>query len=72
MYRTSEEIEVRAELVFQETAVWLAVILRKVAEESERRRSGRELGHILDLDVFSFPCRWRVILYLRKHDFVEL
>ena len=32
MYRTSEEIEVRAELVFQETAVWLADILRKVAE----------------------------------------
>ena len=36
LYRTSEEVEVRAQLVFQEAAIRLADILRKVAEECER------------------------------------
>ena len=33
--RTSEEIEVRTQLVLKETSVWFADILRKVAEERE-------------------------------------
>ena len=32
MHWTSEEIEVSAKLVLQESAIWLADILRKVAE----------------------------------------
>jgi hypothetical protein len=37
LYRTSEEVEVASELVFKESLVWFADILRKVAEECERR-----------------------------------
>lgn len=33
MYRTSEEVELRSELVLQEPAVWLADVLWQVAEE---------------------------------------
>ena len=72
MHRTSEEVEVGAELVLKEAAVRFADILRKVAEECERRRSCRELGHILDLDVLALPCWRRIVLDLRKHDLVEL
>ena len=35
MYRTSEEVELRTELVLQESSVRLADVLRKVAEECE-------------------------------------
>jgi hypothetical protein len=35
MDRTSEEVELRAELVLQKPSVWLADILRKIAEERE-------------------------------------
>ena len=35
MHRTSEEIEMSAKLVLQETTVRFADILRKVAEERE-------------------------------------
>ena len=35
MYRASEEVELRTELVLQESSVWLADILRKVTEECE-------------------------------------
>ena len=72
LYWTSEEVEVRTQLVFKESSVRLADILRKVAEECERRRAGRELCDVLDLDVLALPCWWRIVLYLRKHDFVEL
>lgn len=72
VHRTSEEVEVGAELVLKEAAVRFADVLREIAEESERRRSCRELGHILDLDVFALPCRWRIVLDLREHDVVEL
>ena len=34
--RTSEEIKVLTQFVLKEAAVWLADILRKVAEERER------------------------------------
>ena len=71
LYRTSEEIEVRAQLVFEEASVRFADILRKVAEECERRRTCRKLSHILDLDVLALPCWWRVVLDLRKHSLVE-
>ena len=36
MYRAAEEIKVAAKLVLQEAAVWLADVLRKVAEERKR------------------------------------
>lgn len=35
MYRTSDEVEMRTQLVFQEAAVRLPDILREIAEESE-------------------------------------
>ena len=35
VYRTSEEVELRSQLVLEESSVWLADILREVAEESE-------------------------------------
>ena len=35
MHRASEEVEMRTELVFQESLVRVADILRKVAEERE-------------------------------------
>lgn len=35
MYRASEEVELRAELVLQESSVWLADVLRQIAEERE-------------------------------------
>ena len=35
LYRTSEEIKVRAKLVLQESSVRLADILREIAEECE-------------------------------------
>ena len=72
MHRTSEEVEFRAELVLKESSVRFADILRKVAEERERRRAGRELGDVLDLDVLALPCWWRVVLDLRKHLLVDL
>ena len=33
--RAADEVELRAELVLQESSVWLADVLRQVAEESE-------------------------------------
>ena len=72
LYRTSEEIEVCAELVLQESLVRFADILRKVAEESECRRSCRKLCDVLDLDVLSLPCWRRIVLDLRKHHLVDL
>ena len=35
VYRTSEEVELRAELVLQESSVRLADILREITEEGE-------------------------------------
>ena len=35
LYWTSEEVEVRTEFVLQEALVWVADVLRKVAEECE-------------------------------------
>ena len=35
LHRTSQEVEVGAELVLKEAAVWVADVLRKVAEERE-------------------------------------
>ena len=35
VYRASEEVELRAELVLQESSVRLAYVLRKIAEERE-------------------------------------
>ena len=72
MDRTSEEVELRAELVLQESSVRLADVLRKITEECERRRTGRELSDVLDLDLLSLPCWWRVVLDLRKNLFVDL
>ena len=72
LYRTSEEVEVRTELVLQEALVRIADVLRKVPEECERRRAGRELSNILDLDVLALPCWRRIVFDLRKYRFVEL
>ena len=72
LYRATEEVKVRSELVFQEAAVRLADILRKVAEECKRRRAGRELCDVLDLDVLALPSWRRIVLYLRKHNLVDL
>ena len=61
-----------SKLVLEEAAVRLADILRKVAEECERWRTGRQLGDVLDLDVLAFLCwRW-IVLDLRKHHFVDV
>jgi hypothetical protein len=35
LHRASEEVKVRTELVLQEALVWVADVLRKVAEECE-------------------------------------
>ena len=72
MHRTSREVELRAELVLKESLVWVPEVLRKVAEERERRRAGRELGDVLDLDVLALPCWWWIVLDLRKHLLVDL
>ena len=72
LHRTSEEVEVCAELVLQESLVRIADILRQVAEEREGRRSGRELCDVLDLDVLSLPCWRRIVLDFRKHHLVDL
>ena len=72
LYRTSEEVEVRTEFVLQEALVWVADVLWKVTEECKRWRAGRELGDVLDLDVLALPCRWRIVLDLRKHYLVDL
>ncbi len=72
LYRTSQEIEVRAQFVFEEPPVRLADVLREVAEECERWRAGRELCYILDLDVLALPSRWWIILDLREHYVIEL
>lgn len=72
LYRASGEVEFGSQLVFKKTFVRFFDILRKIAEERERRRPCRKLGHIFDLDVFAFPCRRRIILYLRQHLVVEL
>ena len=72
LYRTSEEIEVRTQLVLKETSVRFTDILRKVAEERKLRRTSRHLSHILDLDILALPCRRRIILDLRKHHIIEL
>ena len=72
LYRATEEIEIAPELILKETSVRLADILRKVAEESERRRLGRKLSHILDLDILTLPCRRRIIVNLLKHHLIEL
>ena len=62
----------RAQLVLKEAAVRFADVLRKVTEECERRRAGRELCNVLDLDVLALPCwRW-IVLDLRKHDLVDV
>ena len=37
MNRAAQEIELRTEFVLQESSIWLSDILRKIAEESERR-----------------------------------
>ena len=72
LYRTSQEVEVSAELVLKEAAVRLTDILRKVTEECKRRRAGRELCDVLDLDILSFPSwRW-IVLNLRKHNLVDV
>ena len=72
LYRATKEIEVSTELVLKEAAVRLTDILRKVAEECERWRAGRELCDVLDLDVLALPC-WRWIIFnLRKHYFVDI
>ena len=66
------EVELRTELVFQEPLVWVTEVLWKVTEERERRRTGRELSDVLDLDVLTLPCWWWVVLDLRKHLLVDL
>ena len=61
-----------SKFVLEEAAVWLTDVLRKIAEECERRRAGRELGDVLDLDVLALPCwRW-IVLNLRKHYLVDV
>ena len=72
LYRASEEVELASELVLQEPLVRVADILREIAEERERRAPCRKLGYVLDLDVLALPCRWRIVLDLRKHLFVDL
>ena len=72
MYRTSGEVELRAKLVLEESLVWIPDVLRKIAEERKRRRTCRKLGYVLDLDVLTLPCRWRVVFDFRKHFLVDL
>ena len=72
LHRTSEEVEVCAELVLQESLVRIADILRQVTEERKCRRSCRKLCDVFDLDVLTLPCWWRIVLDLRKHYLIDL
>ena len=72
VHRTAKEVEVRAQLVFQEAAIRLADVLWKVTEERKCGGACRQLSDVLDLDVLAFPCWWRVILDLREHHLVQL
>ena len=69
--RAAGKVEMLPQLVLEETFVRVLDVLRQVAEEGERRETGRELRHILDLDVFTLPCRRRAVLYFRKHRLVQ-
>mgnify|MGYP007107569294 CR=1 FL=1 len=53
LHRYPGEIPVVADVVFEEPAVRLLDVLRQVYEKRELRRGRRELGHVLDLDVFA-------------------
>ena len=64
LYGTSQKVEVRTQFVLQKSSVRFADILRQIAEECERRRAGRKLCDVLDLDVFALPCGWRVVFDL--------
>ena len=59
------------QLVLKESLVRLLDVLRQVAEERERRESGWQLGHVLDLHILALPGRRRVILDLRQHSLVQ-
>ena len=66
------KVEVLAELVLQEALVGVLHPLRQVAEESKLGSARGQLRHIFDLDVFTLPCRRRVVLDFRQHGVVEL
>ena len=61
-----------AHVVFQEAAVRLLDVLGQVDEERKLRRRRRQLGHILDLDIFALGCGGWVVLDQRQHVVVEL
>ena len=70
--RAACKVELTAKLVLKESLVRITKVLREVTEECKRRRPCRQLGHVLDLDVFALPCRWRIVLDFRKHLVVQM
>ena len=61
-----------ADVVFEEPAVRLLDVLRQVYEKRELRRGRRELGHVLDLDVFALGRGGRIVLDQRQQEIVQL
>lgn len=70
--RTACEFEIVSQLIFEESLVWIADILRKIAEECKSRELCRQLGDVLHLHILALPRRWRGHLYDREEYLVEL
>lgn len=73
VYRRACERPVLANLVLEETSVRLLDVLWQVGVEHERRylRVG-QLRAILNLDILTLYRWWRICLYKRQHNLVEL
>lgn len=68
---TSCEIKIASQFILQEPLVRVLDVLWQVTEECKRGALCRELSDELNLDVFAFCSRWRIILNLRKHSLIE-
>ena len=53
LHRASQEVKITSKLVFKESSVRLADILRKIAEEDKLRSRCRQLHRILDADILT-------------------
>src|SRR5690554_3763273 len=67
----SLKIKVFPDPVFEISGIRRLYVLGQVAKESKDWIFGRQLGDIFYLNIFPFPCRWRISFDLRQHNVIQ-
>lgn len=72
LYRGTGQGKALPEPVLNESLIGFLNILGKVAEKGECGIGGRDLGHVLDLDVLPLDRGWGSVIHKPEHNLVQL